>query len=231
MNLILSERDTQSVERMDDPECDPDELRNTYRQFGRVNELISRWKVIYRREIRPLLKPSGRNTLLDVGFGGGDIPINISRWASEEGFDLQVTAIDPDPRAFDFVRQLERHAGVEFLQCGLSEIDPDSRQFDFVISNHLLHHLSQEELTNILSMSKKLSERQVIFNDIRRDDRAYLLFNLLAPPIFSSSFITEDGRTSIRRSYTSGELRQTVPEDWEVHSLFPFRLLLMYRHA
>ena len=230
MPLFLSQRDTKSRERMDDPDCDLDELRNTYQQFSTVNSLITRWKKIYEREIRPDLQYGATQTLLDIGFGGGDIPLKLAAWAGEDGYNLNVTAIDPDPRAFDFVQDLNRDRSVTFMQCALSDLDPEKQKFDFVVSNHLLHHLSEENLFNILDQAQNLSQNMVIFNDIHRSDWAYLFFNLLSRPIFRSSFITDDGLTSIKRSYTAEELLAVVPDGWQVTSVFPFRLLLTYRH-
>lgn len=230
MNLFLSQRDTTSKERMDDPNCDLAELENTYQQFATINSLISQWRKIYRNEIRPLLVPNSLNTMLDIGFGGGDIPLKLAKWASSDGFDLQLTAIDPDPRAFNFIQKIKTPGNVDFLQCPLSELDPVSSQFDFIISNHLIHHLTKKQLHQLLRQAKLLSTRKVIFNDIHRDDWAYFLFNLLSRPVFRSSFITEDGLTSIKRSYTKSELSKAVPEQWQVKALFPFRLLLTYDH-
>lgn len=230
MPVFLSKRDTASRERMDDPNCDPGELKNTYRQFSTINSLISQWRRIYKQEIRPHFYRDHPTTLLDIGFGGGDIPIKIAEWAEKDGYDLQITAIDPDPRAFDFVQNLERPRSVEFLQCDIFDLNPDNEQFDFVISNHLIHHLSNNELLKILSLAERLSTRMVIFNDICRSDWAYLLFNIFSRPVFRSSFITGDGLTSIKRSYTYDELIRAVPEGWQVDALFPFRLLLKYDH-
>jgi 2-polyprenyl-3-methyl-5-hydroxy-6-metoxy-1,4-benzoquinol methylase len=215
---------------MDDPNCDLEKLRHTYRQFSTINSLISQWNHIYKREIRPFLQTNNPTTLLDIGFGGGDIPLKLARWASNDGLDLRITAIDPDPRAFNFEQDLDRTQNVEFLQCQVSDLDPSHQQFDFVISNHLLHHLNSQELLEILSKAKELSNESVIFNDIHRSDWAYLLFNIFSRPVFRSSFITADGLTSIRRSYTNEELSEIVPDDWQVESVFPFRLLLKYYH-
>lgn len=231
MALFLSQRDTTSQERMDDPNCDLADLRNTYRQFSTINALISQWDRIYKDEIRPHLSANTPKSLLDIGFGGGDIPLKIAQWASEDEVDLRITAIDPDPRALNFVQELDRPQNVEFRQCKLSDLDSNQQKFDFVISNHLLHHLSQNELLDFLQQAKKLSKTAVLFNDIHRSDWAYLFFNLFARPVFRSSFITEDGLTSIKRSYTFGELTQVTPTNWQVQPLFPFRLLLKYYHV
>lgn len=230
MPLFLSQRDTTSQEQMDDPDCDPDELRSTYRQFAAVNPLISRWRRVYKQKIRPLLQTGTPNMLLDIGFGGGDIPIQLARWAIDDNLDLTITAIDPDPRAFNFVQEIDRPQNVEFLQCNAADLDPSKQQYDFVISNHLLHHLNHQEFLDMLEQAETLSKKAIIFNDIHRSDWAYLLFSLLSRPIFRSSFITDDGLTSIKRSYTYSELTEITPDDWQVESMFPFRLLLTYHH-
>lgn len=230
MPLFLSQRDTTSRERIDDPDCNIEELKNTYRQFGTINSVISQWRRIYLQEIRPSLRTSTPKTLLDIGFGGGDIPIKLAQWASGGGYDLKITAIDPDPRAVDFVQELELPSNIEFLQCRASELDPSKDQFNFVISNHLLHHLNHQQFLEILSQARELSSEAVIFNDIQRSDWAYLLFNTFSRPVFRSSFITDDGLTSIKRSYTYKELEEITPNNWQVESLFPFRLLLKYYH-
>lgn len=230
MPLFLSQRDTESRERMDSPDCDPEELRNTYRQFGRVNGWISQWDYIYKSKIRPHLQQNSQNSLLDIGFGGGDIPMTLARLAAKDGYNLSITAIDPDPRAINFVAELDYPPNITFLQCDISELNPSDENFDFVISNHLIHHLQKKELFNILEQSEALSTTSVIFNDLHRSDWAYLLFNIFSRPIFRSSFITEDGLTSIKRSYTKKELEEVLPPDWNVQNLFPFRLLLTYDH-
>lgn len=230
MPIILSRRNKLATERMDDPDCDLVELENTYRHFSTLNNLISGWRRIYRREIRPQMKHHTKNSLLDIGFGGGDIPIRLANWALEDGFDLQITAIDPDARAFDFVQKKRRHPKVEFLQCKAGELDPSRNSYDFVVSNHLLHHLKEPQLKQLLKTTERLSSKSVIFNDICRSDWGYLFFNLFSRPLFRSSFITEDGLISIKRSYTYNELVEVVPDGWTVETLFPFRLLLSYHH-
>lgn len=228
MNVFLSERNTELNEIMDDPNCDVDLLYNTYRQFRTINRLLSRWNAIYKSEILPALKPSGHNTLLDIGFGGGDIPLKLARWAQNDGFNLQVIAIDPDPRAFDYVSHLDTPNNIEFLQCGIDDIDSNRQQFDFVISNHLMHHLKNDELLTILNQAKKLSRGRILFNDIRRDDIGYLLFNVIPRPFFRNSFVVEDGLQSIKRSFTPKELSKLVPQDFTVKNIFPFRILLAH---
>lgn len=231
MPIFLQQRDTEAREHMDDPNCDREELFNTYRQFSTINSLISRWEKIYNQEIRPACADASRTyRLLDIGFGGGDLPIKISNWARRDHINLEITAIDSDSRAFEFVQHLEVPEKVTFKAISLSELLKGDSSFDFVISNHLLHHLRIDDLQKILDDASSLSRKKVLFNDIERSDVGYLLFNLFSRPLFRSSFITEDGLTSIRRSYTAQELEAIVPSSWTVSKIFPYRLLLSYEH-
>ncbi|MEL7833789.1 class I SAM-dependent methyltransferase [Fodinibius sp. Rm-B-1B1-1] len=230
MPLLLSKRDTTSQERMDDPNCDPEKLRNTYRQFEHINTLISQWRYIYKQHIRPKLHTQTHYSFLDIGFGGGDIPIKIAQWLTKDGISFNITAIDPDPRAINYIQSQEPTSKIEFLQCQLSDLDRANQQFDFILSNHLIHHLTKKELSNVCSLTEELCSGSVVFNDLQRSDWAYLLFNIFSRPFFRNSFITEDGLTSIKRSYTPKELQEVAPSKWTVRTLFPFRILLTYHH-
>ncbi|GAB14140.1 putative methyltransferase [Arthrobacter globiformis NBRC 12137] len=96
---VLGLRDTDAVEDMDRPDCDPDRLRRTYQQFALVNRVVSGWHRLYRTRVRPQVAGMGAATVLDVGCGGGDLAVMLARWASKDGIQLHVTGIDPDERA------------------------------------------------------------------------------------------------------------------------------------
>lgn len=231
MPVFLSRRDTNSLELMDDPNCDIEELNNTYRQFKVINTLISRWRQIYEKEIRPRFNdPSKSYSILDIGFGGGDIPLKLARWTLEDGLSVHITGIETNIRAYRFASSLVTPENVTYLFKSSGELLDSGKKYDVVISNHLLHHLDREAFFKTLSEAQHLSKKAVFFNDIERSDIGYLLFNILSRPVFGSSFITSDGLTSIKRSYTLNELKQTVPPGWDVQRLFPYRLLLSYHH-
>ncbi|RIJ51954.1 methyltransferase, partial [Clavibacter lycopersici] len=100
--MDLSRRDTGLTELMDDPDCDPAALDRTYARFPVVNRVVAGWRGVYRSRIRPLLSADRETTLLDIGSGGGDVPLSLARWARRDGLRLSVTGIDPDPRAAAF---------------------------------------------------------------------------------------------------------------------------------
>lgn len=226
--FFLPHRAIHLKEMMDDPHCDPVKLHNTYTQFERGNQLFAAWGRVYAYYLRPLMKRSHTYTLLDIGCGGGDIPRQLMAWASGDERHLSVTAIDPDVRALDFASSQKAPANLEFRAAMTGDLVAKGEQFDFVISNHVLHHLSDEELEELCQHSAQLCRRRVIHNDIQRGDLAYAFFWALTKPVFHNSFTTPDGLTSIKRSYTTRELREIALPGWRVETMFPYRNLLMY---
>jgi 2-polyprenyl-3-methyl-5-hydroxy-6-metoxy-1,4-benzoquinol methylase len=246
--LILRERHTGLHERMDDPQCDLKTLFRTYDAFDFVNRRLAGWRGLYKTYIRTHLQAqSGVGTLLDIGSGGGDVTRAICRWAAADGLKVSATALDLDGRALAYAKERGFVGQAEGQAKGQAEGDggnhiiyrtghtrdliEESKRFDLVISNHVLHHLTQQELTEMCQDAESLCHEGglVLFNDIHRSDLGYGLFGLATWGWFAGTFIREDGLRSIRRSYTAGELRRAVPSHWTVMARFPFRVVAMCR--
>lgn len=223
----LARRDADLVERMDEPWCDRDALFRTYANFPAVNRVVAGWRHTYLNRLRPLFT-GPVHTVVDVGAGGGDVARALIRWARRDGVRLEVTAIDPDPRAAAYVDTLPPVGGFTYRRCSSTELADEGATFDFVVSNHVLHHLTAAELGSVLADSERLALRAVVHSDIRRSAVAYALFGVFTAVGFGGSFIREDGLLSIRRSYRADELRDVVPPGWRVATLAPFRVLLLH---
>ncbi|WP_216326238.1 class I SAM-dependent methyltransferase [Deinococcus aestuarii] len=227
MRPDLTRRDPTLRERMDDPACDPGTLRRTYAQFGAVNALVAGWRQVYRRELRPHLPPGRTLSLLDIGCGGGDVARGLADWARRDGRRLRVTAIDADERAIRYAVARPAHPDVTYRRALSGDLVREGQGFDFVISNHLLHHLTDPELGTLLRDSERLGRVRVVHSDLARHPLAYRAFSAGAR-LFQGSFIREDGLLSIRRSHTVRELAALAPPGWQVRPLVPFRLLLTH---
>ena len=229
----LDRRDADARERMDDPGADPAVLDRTYHRFGIVNRIVSRPAAVYEEWVRPRLATTHTTRLLDVGAGGGDLPREILRHAERDGLRLEVVAIDRDERA---IRYASRHEGprVHARVATTADLVAEGETFDVVWSNHVLHHLTPEELGSLLADTERLVAPGGIgvHGDIERGRGAYLGFWAATLPfafnVFAGSFIRPDGLTSIRRSHTAPELAAAIPSGWRVKRGFPSRLELVW---
>lgn len=225
--IILSDRAQHLVERMDDLNSDPEKLRNTYAQFKVINRLLSGWGRVYSRYVRPALE-SGAETILDIGCGGGDISRMLVRSAAKDGFQVHITAIDPDARAVQFMRSTTHDENISIAMSTAAELLSRGERFDVVLSNNVLHHLPDTEFISFMDDSRRLAQVLVVHSDIQRDDFAFLAF-LPSHLLFPRSYIAEDGLISIRKSYRTKELETLLPAEWTVCSMALFRNLCIYR--
>lgn len=222
----FSQRADDVREFMDDPACDAKSLQTTYAQFASINRWLTGWRSLYRTRLRPRLARGREHSILDIGFGGGDLLRSLVQWARRDGFDLRGIGIEPDARAVAFARQHRAAEGIEFRHADAKDVVESGERFDFVISNSVLHHLPTDEIRSWVENSARLARIGVLHNDIRRSRLAWRLFSIAAPPLFRGSFAAADGLTSIRRSLTGVELRTLLSPEWKVEERFPFRLLI-----
>nr|WP_312793786.1 class I SAM-dependent methyltransferase [Kocuria sp.] len=230
---LLRHRSVDEPELMDDPACDPVALDNTYRLFGVINPLVASWWPVYRRYVRPTLRAAAREgrpgTVLDIGCGGGDVARAITRWAARDGLDVRITGIDPDARATRWAAAHDRGVGATYRTLASHDLVAAGERYDAVISNHMLHHLTREELSAVLADSRRLTRGVAVHNDLRRSRAAWLLYWVATLPLARARvFVRFDGLLSIRRSYRPGELRQALPPGWRAVQQRFFRLLAVH---
>jgi 2-polyprenyl-3-methyl-5-hydroxy-6-metoxy-1,4-benzoquinol methylase len=230
MPKFFKYRNPDLVEWMDRPDCDRDLLFNTYQQFSRINRLLSGWKSIYKTYLHPVIKKkNGKASILDIGCGGGDVLRLLQTYCREDGFDVRFTGIDPDLRSLEYLSGLEWPENVQFEPLYSHHLVKQNRQFDIVISNHVMHHLKEKELTAVCADAEKLAGQLVIFSDIERSDIGYAMFSTIAPLLFRNSYIVQDGLISIKRSFRKKELDNLLSDRWVVERQFPFRLLAIHQ--
>lgn len=226
--MSFASRERVQNERMEDPQADPQWMANSYAQFRHVNRLVSSWRSLYRRYLRPRMRGQRRSTLLDIGFGGGDVVAGLATWAQRDGLELEITAVDSDARALAWAEGRSWPANLTFRHARAEDLLAAGERFDWVTSNHLLHHLEDAGWEDFLEASQRLGSH-VLHCDLVRSRRAYVLFRCFVAPFFHRSYIAEDGLLSVRRSYTVRELRQRAPQGWQVRPVFPFHQMLSYR--
>ncbi len=194
------------AELMDDPACDERMLFRTLDQFVYINRLVSRYRSILARYVlRDMAREPGRAyRLLDLGSGGCDIARWLLRAAARRRLNVDVIAVDSDPRAVAYARARGTPAGLKIEQADLLEMDRFGPA-EYVFCNHVLHHLPDELLPRAIGLMDRTATRAWIASDLLRSSWSYAAFHLLSP-FLRDSFSFEDGKRSIRRGFRPPEL-------------------------
>ena len=219
---MLIKRDVNLSELMDLPNADEQKLRNTYISFRKVNALLSFWRIIYIKDIKPKLKLNHLNSIADIGCGDGYLLQQIGDWATNDGFNCSLFGIEPDARAMQAV---DFDHSIQFIHKNIEHID---NHFDIVISNHVLHHLHDDDISTFLNVISSKTKSIAIVNDIKRSFWAMFLFPIIGIWFAAKSFILIDGLRSIRRSFKLFELKELAPSNWSISKPYPFRIVAVY---
>lgn len=225
MSFLFPHRALHLRERMDDPACDVQRLNNTYKHFSIVNQVLSGWRRVYECYLKQHLASGA--TVLDIGCGGGDVLRQLAFWTRQDGLKVRFTGIDPDIRALEYAHSRPVPHNVKLHQASSADLVKAGEKFDVVISNHVLHHLQNDEVYTLCKDSEQLARKIVVHNDLRRSGLAYINY-ATTQLFFWNSYVIQDGLCSIRRSFTVSELQSVVPHHWRVEPMIPFRNLLIY---
>ena len=190
-------------EQMDDASLAPDEYARVLNDLERVN--------VWTFAARPTLDFLARGTkgmtgfsLLDVGFGQGDMLRRIGRWAKKKGLNAELVGVDLNEKS----ETVARAATPADLPIDYRTGDyADQGRFDFIVSSLVTHHMTDNQLLAFLRHMEKESARGWLVNDLHRRLFPYLGFPLLARLLRVHRIVREDGQLSIARSFR--------PEEWE----------------
>lgn len=185
----------------------------------------------------PTIRSAGDDccfTVLDLGCGSGDILVWMAKQARKLGIPMRFVGADPDPQALEVARSLGRgFPEIEWIDLDSSGIEAyvaKHGRFDWIISNHVLHHLSEADAEEFLRKANAAAKRGIVINDIRRSALGYLGYRVYAALFARRSLARYDGSLSVLRSLNLRELERIAQSagrgDLLVRTAAPFRLIV-----
>lgn len=205
---MLKKRSTEA-EFTDQPDCDPRVADQAYSGMAVFNK-ISGATTAVRKFImaEAMAAPANRPfRVLDIGAGSCDIPLAVSQWARTHGVDIRITCLDYSPRACEIAREKVARAGdpnVRVVQADIFTYEPEE-PFDCAVGSFFFHHLTEEEILQIVCRLKTFVRRSLLINDLLRYCTTYAggwLLTLLFP-----AELRHDVLVSIKRGFKVTKLR------------------------
>lgn len=234
----MRRRNISDKEKLELADVDSARFRRTIRQFRLINNLFSASSRLARKHFFTIMErePDRIYTLLDVGAGGCDIAIRTAFEARQRGLKLNITALDNDRRILPIAAQAIRdYPEIRIVEGNALELGRLGT-FDFVFSNHLLHHLTWDDIRIFLDGVIARTRLAFVMNDLKRSNMAYLGFTIFSWFATPGSYHFHDGRLSIRRGFLPEELRDFLSSNFpntpiQVVEAYPARVVLVYKPA
>jgi 2-polyprenyl-3-methyl-5-hydroxy-6-metoxy-1,4-benzoquinol methylase len=217
---------TRREEQMDSPDLDPKEYAKVLTDLATVNA----WTLAARPTLsflRAAVGKSERFTVLDVGFGRGDMLCRIAAWARGHGKQVELHGVDLNRNSLESARAAT--AGLP-VQLHIGDYNNLAGPFDCVVSSLVAHHMTDPELRNFISYMEGHARLGWMINDLHRHAFAYLGYPWLARLLRVHRMVREDGQLSIARSFRPAEWMSVLSDAGiaqgaaTIARRFPFRL-------
>lgn len=189
-------------EVMDDDHLDPAIYAAVIADLAQVNTIT-----LARPPTLAWLKRQTRGvqsfSVLDVGFGHGDMLRAIAAWARDSGKQVRLIGIDLNPRSAPVARAATDPAlGIDY-RTGRAEML--GFRPDFIVSSLVAHHMDDAELVGFIRWMQGAALRGWLINDLHRHPIAWAGFRALALLLRWHPIVAHDGALSVRRAFTRAD--------------------------
>jgi len=193
-------------EFLDEDDVDPRELERALGFIRKINSTLG-----YTRSIIHHLKRFSRSwkvgqriDIIDLATGSADIPRAILQWATADGFDVHIVAVDRHPITARAAAAQGSDPRLQIVQADVFSLPFADQSFDYALTAMFLHHLDEEGIASVLRSMDRLARRGIIAADLLRHRRAYLWIKLLT--LFTSRMIRHDASVSVAQALTDPEV-------------------------
>ncbi len=210
MALDFTIRNTQT-EWMDDLDCHGEIVDQTLRELGTINKLLGGNAVTLRGLDKLISRYSISKDqvihIADIGCGGGDMLIEIEKWADRRGIKVKLTGIDANANIVEYARKhCAAHDRISFKTANVLSPEFATEKYDIIIGILFFHHFDSECLEQLFSSLMRQASMGLVINDLHRHWFGYHSIKILTKLFSRSPMVQEDGPLSVLRGFSRNEI-------------------------
>lgn len=210
ISIINTKYRSNQIELMDDFTMSGAPLYKTLNQLAEINRWLGGNSVTL-NGLKELLKNKSKDkilTIIDIGCGNGDMLRIIADYGKKEGYTFKLIGIDANEFTIAYAKKLSRNYDeISYFQQDVFSDEFRDLSYDIVLSTLFLHHFTESEILDLLSLMLKKITIGIIINDLHRHLIAYYLFKLLCLTI-QNHVVKKDGLISILRGFKRQDLER-----------------------
>jgi ubiquinone/menaquinone biosynthesis C-methylase UbiE len=203
------ERLTEAKELLDGPLDDLTALVGNLRDLRRINQRLGGVDASA-AAIDALAAHRDELTVLDVGTGGGDVPLALIERARNRGRRFRIVGIDSRPEVL---------AAAVLANPGLTATDDvelhvadgrtlpfADRSFDIAHASMVVHHMDPADALIVLKEMGRVARLGVVINDLQRSRLSWTAAWVIGHLLTRNRLTRHDAPLSVRRSYRPTEM-------------------------
>lgn len=197
-------------EDIDNPELATDQLFGALRGLTTINRLSASAGILW-PAIRRLALQAGARPLriLDLATGAGDVPLALWWKARRARLNVEIHGADISERAIAFAAARAKNAQAALSFSRLDVFQESLLQgFDVVMCSLFLHHLTDDQASELLRRMAAAAGQMVLVNDLRRSTFGLALAHFAGRVLTRSPIVRVDAVRSVRAAFTIPEARQ-----------------------
>jgi len=204
--MLLKYRSNEK-EYLDNSHIETKDLFQNLKELDVINNRLGGYNAS-RKGLATILKTTKPvNTILDIGFGGGDSIKQLQKYCEKKNVKMFFYGVDLKDDCVKYARNnLATISNKQLICDDYRNISADLlKKIDVIHCSLFLHHLTDEEIIGLLKFGKS-NDCVILANDLQRNWFAYNSIKVLTA-IFSKSYLVKnDAPISVKRGFKKNEL-------------------------
>jgi 2-polyprenyl-3-methyl-5-hydroxy-6-metoxy-1,4-benzoquinol methylase len=183
------------------------DIRQNMKELNSINTLLGGHAISVKglREIIRQHPPNQSLSICEIGCGGGDNLLALSKWCVSNNIGVNFIGIDIKLACIEFAtKQCEginaKWITGDYLQTNFATAKPD-----IIFSSLFCHHFSETELSSMLRWMKDNCSKGFFINDLHRHALAYYSIKLITGLFSKSYLVKNDAPLSVARGFKKNE--------------------------
>ncbi len=231
MNLLKQR--AEKKELLDKPSIPFDDIRQNMKELEFINKHLG-GHAITLEGFKNLAGSIKELYVCELGSGGGDNLVSLSKWCTKKNIKAIFTGIDINPECVNYAKSKTSTSSINFIHNDFRAVEFKGGKPDIIFTSLFCHHFTNDELLIMLQWMNANSRIGYFINDLHRHPLAYY-FIQIATKFFSRSYLVKnDAPLSVAKGFKRSEwinlLESSGQKNYSVKWKWAFRHLITVKH-
>lgn len=202
-----------TAEWMDDLSCQGEVVHQTLRELDIINTWLGGNDITLSglAAILTTTDPQKEVVVADIGCGGGDLLIQMARWARKKNRKVRFVGFDANPHIVAYARtRTHAYPEIEIRESNIFHSGFQQQTFDVITATLVLHHFDENELVSLLHHFGRQARIGIVINDLHRHPVAYYAIRWLTRLFSRSPMVQFDAPLSVARAFSRLDWRRML---------------------